>query len=268
MRLLRPIVTIPVVLVLVACGGSPELAEVPAAPTVPEPTATLACAVEAAAFVDQVQPLAREWDDATKLADNTPRMSLSPQIANLQAIRRRTVDLQVPECARTVQARLVASMDSTINAFLDFLGQKPDATVSQSFEAARLSFEAYEDELARLTGQPAPFRTPTPQPTLTPAPTNTPIPTVSVDLRVGGSTKFAWIGHTTSGPTEPTISFPVPWSVLSDVQVGQTVTLVARNAMREGTVTCEIWLNRERVAFQETSEPEGSVTCSASVPLP
>src|SRR4051812_24475808 len=61
------------------------------------------CADQSEAFFGQVEPLARRWDDANKLAGQTPRMQLAGQIASLQAVRRDVEDLKPPECSKPVQ---------------------------------------------------------------------------------------------------------------------------------------------------------------------
>lgn len=108
------------------------------------------CAQQAAPAITQLQSIAREWDDATKLANSTPRASLAAQIGNLQAIRRKTQDVEMPECANAVKAALVASMDSTINGFIAFLGQKPDSEVRGHFEQAAKSMTDFGKAIADL----------------------------------------------------------------------------------------------------------------------
>lgn len=107
------------------------------------PGLTQSCAEQSKEFLDQIQPIAREWDDAAKLANQTPRMGLSVQIANLQAIRRKVQDMKPPECAKQVQEKLTESMDATIQGYLDFMTQKPDATVQASFKKANDAMLAF-----------------------------------------------------------------------------------------------------------------------------
>lgn len=117
------------------------------------PGLSQSCADQSAAFLEQVQSVAREWDDATKLAGSTPRASLSAQIGNLQGIRRRAQELPAPECAGAAKAKLIGSMDKTIQAFLDFLAQKPEATVQTSFaDAGRLMLE-FGEEMVKIRTQ-------------------------------------------------------------------------------------------------------------------
>jgi hypothetical protein len=64
-------------------------------------------------------------------------MSLAPVIADLQAIRRDAQDLAVPTCAAAARDALATYMDATFDAFVAFLGQKPDEEVSKAFEDAK-----------------------------------------------------------------------------------------------------------------------------------
>jgi xanthine dehydrogenase iron-sulfur cluster and FAD-binding subunit A len=111
------------------------------------------CAEQSATFLEQIQPLAREWDDATKLAGSTPRASLSAQIGSLQGIRRRAQELTAPACAKPAQDKLIASMDTTIQTFLDFLAQKPDATVTAGFTEAGKLMGEFSAELVKIQSQ-------------------------------------------------------------------------------------------------------------------
>jgi hypothetical protein len=118
------------------------------------PFVSASCATQAQPFLDQIEPIAREWDDAAALAGQTPRMALSAQIEKLQAVRRKAQDLAPPACAQPVKDELVKSMDATIQGFLDFLAQKPDSTVQVSFVAAQTHMTAFGDRVAEIRGQP------------------------------------------------------------------------------------------------------------------
>lgn len=120
------------------------------------PGAAQTCAQTAGPFLTQLQSLAREWDDANKLAGTTPRASLAAQIQNLQAIRRKVQDVQAPECAAQAQKDLVGSMDTTIEAYLLFLGQKPDADVKAKFDQANTQMEAFTKDIITMSATATP----------------------------------------------------------------------------------------------------------------
>jgi len=114
------------------------------------------CAETAGPFITQLQSIAREWDDANKLAGTTPRASLAAQIQNLQAIRRKVQDVQAPECAKKAQTDLIASMDATIEAYLLFLGQKPDTEVTAKFTEANTLMDAFTKDVITLSATATP----------------------------------------------------------------------------------------------------------------
>jgi len=125
---------------LIACGN----------PLATEPTPTPTCQQQAAPFIGQIQPIFQEWQDAITLAGNTPRASLSAQIDRLQGIRRSVQALQPPDCAKVLQANLVAAMDTGIQAYLDFLAQKPESQVSAQLSFATQQLGVFSKNLAHL----------------------------------------------------------------------------------------------------------------------
>ena len=114
------------------------------------------CAEQAKEGLSSLQSIAREWDDAYKLASQTPRASLSGQIATLQSIRRKAQDLPLPECASLAKTALVDSMDSSINGFIAFLGQKPESEVNALFTKANTSMTAFGNAIVSLSATPVP----------------------------------------------------------------------------------------------------------------
>ena len=100
-------------------------------------------------YKDSVNPIIQKWDDAESLALSSPRIALAPQIENLQEIKREAENLKIPECTQKVHKYLVASMDSTIDAFLAFLQQDDNESKSQMLEAKDQMYY-YLDELKGL----------------------------------------------------------------------------------------------------------------------
>lgn len=145
--------TLIMVALLAGCGGPSEAL----APT----TASTTCAQQAAAFIAQIEPLQREWDDASTLANTTPRASLSGQIDKLQAIRRKTEDLQAPDCAAAAKQPLVTAMDATVRGYIAFLGQKPDSEVNPLFVLAKDQTDTFKQAIQALkAGNTAPTHEP------------------------------------------------------------------------------------------------------------
>jgi len=88
-------------------------------------------------YMEKVEPFVDKWDDTMAVAESTSRMSLAPQIENLQEIRRETEDLKIPDCANEAHEALIAYMDQTIDAFIAFLGQEDDDKVNRLFSLAQ-----------------------------------------------------------------------------------------------------------------------------------
>lgn len=179
-----------VLLFLAACGSAP-LAVTPTSQ--PASTPTLTCTDHAGPF----KTLAKQWDDANTLASQSPRMSLAPQIAELQKIRRDTEALTASECTKGAQTALVQSVDATIEGYLAFLGQQPDTTVQIHFASAQNAMLEYQDELLKASGITPPPRTLLPliPPTMTPLPVPTIAPTTTYQPTLIFSTQSVPVGE-------------------------------------------------------------------------
>jgi hypothetical protein len=142
------------------------------APTIvvpPTPTSTPdPCApANLPAQIIPVHDLMREFDDASILAQNTPLQYLSPQIADLQRIRRAAEDQPVPACLAELKGYQLAHMNVVVDTFLTFIqafssGGGGALDLTPQLEAAREQHRLYDAELSRLMGW-------TPVPTMTPA---------------------------------------------------------------------------------------------------
>ena len=108
------------------------------------------CRNELPAFLAQTEVVVREWDDAAKVAGQTPRMALAVQIANLQDVRRRTQDIPTPACAQEVKGHLITTMDASIDAYVSFLGQQSESQVAAHFSTANKAMADYATTLTRL----------------------------------------------------------------------------------------------------------------------
>ena len=107
-------------------------------------TPTPTCEAGLPAFARTLDPLAREWDDANRVAGSTPRAALSVQIGALQSVRRRVQDIVAPTCGASMKDHLIKAMDATIDAYVAFLSQKTDAEVSRYFTTATQEMHAYQ----------------------------------------------------------------------------------------------------------------------------
>jgi len=95
--------------------------------------------------MEKMEPFIDKWDDAIVIAESTSRMSLAPQIENLQEIRRETEDLKISDCADEAHEALIAYMDQTIDAFIAFLGQEDDEKVNRLFSSAQDSMRDWSE---------------------------------------------------------------------------------------------------------------------------
>lgn len=87
------------------------------------PTPTPTCGQQFVGYNKLIQPILQEWDDAAKLANNTSRISLSPQIESMQAIRRRMSALEHAPCLDAVHSAVTDGMGHDIDTFIAFMGQ-------------------------------------------------------------------------------------------------------------------------------------------------
>jgi hypothetical protein len=117
------------------------------------PTSIL-CRDQAAGYLQLIETTLTEWDDAVKIANNTARGSLSPAIADLQAIRRKLNQTTVPGCTGLAHQYLIQHMDSTIEGFLAFMRDDPDSKVTQKFNDADKSLGYFLDEIDRIRSEP------------------------------------------------------------------------------------------------------------------
>lgn len=97
------------------------------------------------AKLEEMNVLIDEFTDGVKLAGSTPRMSLAPQIEDLQEIRRRAHEVEVPDCMDNLKAAWINTMDVGIDTFIDFLADKPT-----DFGEAIEAIDIYDAELLKL----------------------------------------------------------------------------------------------------------------------
>lgn len=102
----------------------------------------------------------RAFEDATQIAYNLPRQGVGDQIAELQAYRRETVDLNVPECLNGLKHDQVDYMNSVIDNLLVFMKGAPGEVTNTGLEISSKLRVVYSDEYANLMGV-----TVTPRPT-------------------------------------------------------------------------------------------------------
>lgn len=91
-----------------------------------------------------------EWDDAVKIAQNTSRIALAPQIVALQAIKRKGEAFTAPDCAAVVKNRMTVYHEAMIDAFISFMAQDADYIVNKNFDKAQSYQTQYIETLVKL----------------------------------------------------------------------------------------------------------------------
>lgn len=154
-------------LILTGCGGpTPEQQAATATTQSLEATTQAAadCRALAVAYGKEMDPIFKEWDDQAKLADQTGRGQLAPQIASLQTIKRKADAVTPPDCAKVAHGHMIIGMNEIIDAFLAFMAQKPEADYSPKFKSGLNHFNQYQLELTKATTAPTAVPAPTQQP--------------------------------------------------------------------------------------------------------
>ena len=72
----------------------------------------------------EIKKIEQRWLDGAQLAGSTARIALSPQVANLQSIKRDLDGVVVGKCLEEAKANLGESMEITIKGFLEFMGDR------------------------------------------------------------------------------------------------------------------------------------------------
>lgn len=103
------------------------------------------CKARTGGYVEETDDLLGRWADTYRLAANTSRIALSPLVQRMQDMRSEAAKQDVPGCAKDIHAHLLDSMDSTIDAYLIFMG---DGTESETGAKFRESGEALASFLA------------------------------------------------------------------------------------------------------------------------
>jgi hypothetical protein len=116
-------------------------------PPTPAPT----CAQQSVLFLKDANALFVEWDDANALANNTSRIALGPQIANLQAISRRFKAIPAPDCANQAKVDFSKYMDKTLEGYLAFMGGMGSMDVNVIMQTAKIAQERGIKELTELS---------------------------------------------------------------------------------------------------------------------
>lgn len=105
-------------------------------------------------YLDNIDLLLEKWDDTKLRAESTSRISLSPEIGELQDIKRDTRRVDKPDCAIYLNDVIIIAMERDIDAFISFLSQDSDSVVSIKLEAAEEVWEIANEEFEKFKESP------------------------------------------------------------------------------------------------------------------
>jgi hypothetical protein len=90
------------------------------------------------------------WDDANAVASSTGRISLGPQVAALQRIRRDMEADPWPACGADFKKTTLRAMDKTINGYLLFMRGSSAFSGSLEMKEADAAWADWSVELSQL----------------------------------------------------------------------------------------------------------------------
>lgn len=98
-----------------------------------------------------------EFRDIWRIADATPRLSLSPFVLDLQKTRNRMAELEYPRCLASCYQCELNGMDMVIEAFLASMKDEPDWYIQVYLQEVDSSFALAQEllEAVRSTGTAA-----------------------------------------------------------------------------------------------------------------
>jgi len=104
----------------------------------PTPKPKVSCPdSEVKTYLKELDLLLEEFDDTTKVAESTSRIGLAPVMANMQSQKRSIRRLVAPDCAKYLTDLVVVAVETHIDAFLSFMSQQSDTSVSRKITAAK-----------------------------------------------------------------------------------------------------------------------------------
>lgn len=93
--------------------------------------------------LEEMKKIESKWLDGVKLAESTPRIALSPQVGNLQAIKRDLEGVGVGNCLAGAKIALNDHMSLTIQGFLEFMDPDKKYLSSSSFTLSDIKYREY-----------------------------------------------------------------------------------------------------------------------------
>lgn len=99
-----------------------------------------------ASSLKQFDDVALRFDDASRIASSTGRISLAQPVSVLQSIHREAAQLSEPPCLAVGKGELVDGMKETVDAYIAFMQNRDkigDILAAAHFEKAQKSLDRY-----------------------------------------------------------------------------------------------------------------------------
>lgn len=95
--------------------------------------------------ISALKALEVKWNDAYSVADATPRIALSGPLASMQAIRRETQSMDVPECLVPAKEKFTEGMNLEIEGVSAFMTDRynGESLAIVNHRTAKEAFDAY-----------------------------------------------------------------------------------------------------------------------------
>lgn len=155
---------------LTACGPqSPPPLKLSPFPTATKPAFTpgdssLCTIEEIGAYVRAAKPLRDAFHAQLRTAQTTSRITLEPQIAELERIEDDAIAVAVPACLGSMHDLLLTGMNGHRTSLRDFLEEKvDDAERKAQFIQAQTALDNYDNAFIDMTDRAAPAPTLTPK---------------------------------------------------------------------------------------------------------
>lgn len=96
----------------------------------------------------KLNDIMRRWIDISTVANRTSRITLSPVVKDMQALRREADSLIVTQCLTAAKTNLLIGMDSEISAYLEFMA-KSTKSIAKEVLAKQQAHARYDQIVKR-----------------------------------------------------------------------------------------------------------------------
>lgn len=132
---------------------TPHRADTPLPPALAKPKVSCP-AGEVKGYLDELDSLLEAFDDTVTVAKSTSRIGLAPVIESMQSHKRSIRQLAGPECASYLTDLVMVAVETEIGAFLSFMAQESDTSVSRKLQAAQNARAAVDAQIEAFRKDP------------------------------------------------------------------------------------------------------------------